>query len=116
MKEREIKQYMGSQLTKKRLSLELNQTELANNIGVSQSYVSDWESGDRWINTKRLIDICNFFRISITYFFPKELNDTPPVKLIELIPSLAVALNDEDSIVRANAALAIAEIAKKDNT
>lgn len=48
-----------------RLSQNLNQTEFAEKIGVSQNRVSQWESGKQSIRFDRAMEICEMFNVDL---------------------------------------------------
>ncbi len=50
-----------------RESLELSQREIANKLKVSKSTYARWESGEKIIPFKYLINLCNLTKFSIDY-------------------------------------------------
>jgi DNA-binding transcriptional regulator YiaG len=54
-----------------RLDIGLKQDDLANILGVKQSYVSKYESGERRLDVFELMDICNALNISLSDFINK---------------------------------------------
>lgn len=54
-----------------RLDAGLKQTELANLLGQSQSYVSKYESGERSLDFLEVRHICNVLGISVAEFSHK---------------------------------------------
>ena len=50
-----------------RRQAQLSQEALATEIGVAQSTVKDWENGYTTPNTKRLLLLSNYFRVSCDY-------------------------------------------------
>ncbi len=73
MEEQKDKQLMGSRLAFLRRYHKLTQVKLAGILGCSQKYISDWESGRRWIPTKYLLKIIREFDIDLDYFHPDKL-------------------------------------------
>lgn len=59
---------VGKRLKNARLSHNLTQTELANELGVSTGYICQVESGDKCFNLNRLEMVAEFFDKPITYF------------------------------------------------
>jgi len=58
---------------------ELRQVELAERLGVPQSFISKYESGDRRLDILELRQICNIVGISLEEFIRKledSLNET----------------------------------------
>lgn len=43
------------------------QKEIANIIGISQQYYSEYEKGNRKLPIEHLIKLCNFYKISADY-------------------------------------------------
>lgn len=44
-----------------------NQTEIAEVLGTSQSYYSEYELGKRELPLKHLIKLCNYYKVSADY-------------------------------------------------
>lgn len=62
------KMYAGKKLRQLRLQLELNQTEMAKSLGLSQSYYSAVEAGKRKITSKMIEKITIKWKINEGYF------------------------------------------------
>ena len=50
-----------------RLELNLTQTELSKQTGISQAGIAKWETGDRTPNLECLIILAKYFKCSIDY-------------------------------------------------
>ena len=59
------------QLTKLRKRNNMNQTELANQIGVKQYVISSWETGRSEPSMKQLVKLSDIFNISTDYLIDK---------------------------------------------
>lgn len=66
--------YAGKKLRKLRLDLDINQTEMAESLDLSQSYYSAVEAGKRKITPKMIEKIKNKWKIDEGYFFDKKDN------------------------------------------
>jgi transcriptional regulator with XRE-family HTH domain len=66
------KMYAGKKLRQLRLQLELNQTEMANSLGLSQSYYSAVEAGKRKITAKMIEKVTAKWKINDGYFSNNE--------------------------------------------
>jgi len=75
----------GSILKELRKANKVNQTELADRLGVSRSAISTWETGANEPDTQTLLKIANFFDVSVSYL----LGETT-LKKIEEIPLEAI--------------------------
>jgi len=60
--------YLIEQLKKARLEAEFDQEEVANLLGMTQSYVSKIESGQRRIDVIQLKELSKIYKKPITYF------------------------------------------------
>lgn len=76
---KKVTQAMGIRLLKLRNFHGIKQQEIADKLGVSVKYVSDWECGRAWIPTGYLIELSRLFSISISHFSPDE-----PEQLLQL--------------------------------
>lgn len=76
----ELKYEIGNRIRKYRLDKGLSQKELANQIGVSNSRVSNWEHGINRPDADILADICRALNVSPSELLdvrlsPDDLND-----------------------------------------
>jgi transcriptional regulator with XRE-family HTH domain len=65
---------IGRRIRELRVSREMTAKKLANEIGISQSYLSDIENGKKAVPIEVLIQITEFFEISMSDFFKEEEN------------------------------------------
>lgn len=75
---------VGSKLKRLRISRNITQQELAEEMGVSRDHVSRWESNERNINANQLIQIAKFFNVTLDYFNEKTEDQQLFETLIEL--------------------------------
>ena len=61
--------HLGKKLRMRRLSLGLTQTKVANAINVTFQQIQKYEKGTNGVSSSRLIQLSNFLKIPITYFF-----------------------------------------------
>ena len=67
------KAHLASLLRQVRLNANLTQSQLAEKIGETQSYVSKYESGEQRLDLIELESVCNAVNISLTDFVEKYL-------------------------------------------
>ena len=67
------KAHLASLLRQVRLNANLTQSQLAEKIGQTQSYVSKYESGEQRLDLIELESVCNAVNISLTDFVEKYL-------------------------------------------
>ena len=61
--------HLGRKLRMRRLSLGLTQTKVANAINVTFQQIQKYEKGTNGVCSSRLIQLSNFLKVPITYFF-----------------------------------------------
>ena len=61
--------HLGKKLRMRRLSLGLTQTKVANAINVTFQQIQKYEKGTNGVSSSRLIQLTNFLKVPITYFF-----------------------------------------------
>jgi transcriptional regulator with XRE-family HTH domain len=69
--------HLGKKLRMRRLSLGLTQTKVALAINVTFQQIQKYEKGTNGVSSNRLMQLSNFLKVPITYFFEdyKEFND-----------------------------------------
>ena len=76
----DIDRHVGLRIRERRLLLGLNQTKLAELIGVTYQQAHKYENGVDRISASRLHQIAGVLGVEVSYFFPKQ-NQTPAVVL-----------------------------------
>ena len=61
--------HLGRKLRMRRLSLGLTQTKVANAINVTFQQIQKYEKGTNGVSSSRIIQLSNFLKVPITYFF-----------------------------------------------
>ena len=61
--------HLGKKLRMRRLSLGLTQTKVANAIHVTFQQIQKYEKGTNGVSSSRLIQLSNFLKVPITYFY-----------------------------------------------
>ncbi len=69
--------YVGKKLRQLRLSLDINQTEMANSLDLSQSYYSAVEAGKRKISKKMIEKITEKYKLNEGYFSNESTKNNP---------------------------------------
>ena len=70
--------HLGRKLRMRRLSLGLTQTKVANAINVTFQQIQKYEKGTNGVSSSRLIQLSNFLKVPITYFFEDFSNNVQP--------------------------------------
>ena len=61
--------HLGNKLKLRRLALGLTQTKVAKAINVTFQQIQKYEKGTNGVSSSRLIQLSNFLKVPITYFF-----------------------------------------------
>ncbi len=61
--------HLGKKLRMRRLSLGLTQTKVAQAINVTFQQIQKYEKGTNGVSSNRLMQLSNFLKVPITYFF-----------------------------------------------
>ena len=72
--------HLGRKLRMRRLSLGLTQTKVANAINVTFQQIQKYEKGTNGVSSSRLIQLSNFLKVPITYFFEDFSDNTSTEK------------------------------------
>ena len=69
--------HLGRKLRMRRLSLGLTQTKVAEAINVTFQQIQKYEKGTNGVSSNRLMQLSNYLKVPITYFFEdfKNFND-----------------------------------------
>lgn len=66
---------IGKRVKRLRESMHMNQAEVAAKLGVADSTLSMWESGNREISNKNIIAFSKLFNVSTDYLLGVNYND-----------------------------------------
>ena len=69
--------HLGKKLRMRRLSLGLTQTKVAQAINVTFQQIQKYEKGTNGVSSSRLIQLSNFLKVPINYFF-EDFSVTAP--------------------------------------
>ena len=69
--------HLGKKLRMRRLSLGLTQTKVAEAINVTFQQIQKYEKGTNGVSSNRLLQLSNYLKVPITYFFEdfRNFND-----------------------------------------
>jgi len=67
--ETNFNKHLGSKLRMRRLSLGLTQTKVAQAINVTFQQIQKYEKGTNGISSLRIMQLSNFLRVPVVYFF-----------------------------------------------
>jgi len=86
---------IGKKLRDARISRDLTQTEMAEELGVSTGYICQVERGDKCFNLKRLNEVAELFEKPVTYFIDGAAGDIRASMIAEIVEMLE-RMSDED--------------------
>ena len=66
--------HLGSKLKLRRLALGLTQTKVAKAINVTFQQIQKYEKGTNGISSLRIMQLANFLKVSVLYFFDDFVN------------------------------------------
>ena len=67
--ESDFNKHLGSQLRMRRLAMGLTQTKVAQAINVTFQQIQKYEKGTNGISSLRIMQLSNFLKVPVTYFF-----------------------------------------------
>ena len=72
-----FKKHLGNKLKLRRLALGLTQTKVAKAINVTFQQIQKYEKGTNGVSSIRLLQLSNYLKVPITYFFEdfRNFND-----------------------------------------
>ena len=68
-KETIISQHIGKKIRKRRIELEMTQTDLGNHLPTSFQQIQKYEKGTNAVSSLGLLRLANFLKVPITYFY-----------------------------------------------
>jgi DNA-binding transcriptional regulator YiaG len=74
-----IDKYIGKQIRAKRLTLNLSQEDLANQLNLSHQQIQKYECARNRITAATLYKLATFFNSDIQEFFPNEFKEMIPI-------------------------------------
>ena len=81
---------IGSKLKQLRLARNFTQQEMAEQMGVSRVYYSQWESNDRRINAEQLMQFAKIMQVTLDYFS----DNSPERTMFQLMAQLESVFAD----------------------
>ena len=82
--EENFNKHLGNKLKLRRLALGLTQTKVAKAINVTFQQIQKYEKGTNGVSSSRLIQLSNFLKVPITYFFEDFVENNNIDKNIEV--------------------------------
>jgi len=74
--------HLGSKLRLRRLALGLTQTKVAQAINVTFQQIQKYEKGTNGISSRRIMQLANFLKVPVVYFFEDYADYKDPNKEI----------------------------------
>ena len=81
---------IGTKIKRIRSARGLTQSDVAEAIGVSRAYYTQWENGTRRINAEQLIELSKIVGVTLDYFS----DDIPQRSLFQLMAQLQLFFSD----------------------
>lgn len=79
---------LGLRIMQRRKQLGINQSELAEQIGLSEHQISNIETGRSYPRMKSFIKICEILEVNADYFISGTMKDEIDENIIDMIASL----------------------------
>jgi transcriptional regulator with XRE-family HTH domain len=76
----EIREVLAERLRRQRMSLGLNQADLAERTGIPYQVISRLEHGHQSIYVERLVELADTLNVSLDYLVGRTDNPTPALK------------------------------------
>ncbi len=80
---------LGLRIMQRRKQLGINQSELAEQIGLSEHQISNIETGRSYPRMKSFIKICEILEVNADYFISGTMKDEIDENIIDMISSLS---------------------------
>lgn len=80
---------LGLRIMQRRKQLGINQSELAEQIGLSEHQISNIETGRSYPRMKSFIRICEILEVNADYFISGAMKDEIDENIIDMITSLS---------------------------
>ena len=89
MKKIDKQAILGLRIMQRRKQLGINQSELAEQIGLSEHQISNIETGRSYPRMKSFIRICEMLEVNADYFISGAMKDEIDENIIDMISSLS---------------------------
>ena len=98
--------HLGKKLRMRRLSLGLTQTKVAEAINVTFQQIQKYEKGTNGVSSNRLMQLSNYLKVPITYFFEdfRNFNDikAPSIEGVLITnPPYGERIGEEEDLAKA---------------
>lgn len=89
MKKIDKQAILGLRIMQRRKQLGINQSELAEQIGLSEHQISNIETGRSYPRMKSFIKICEILDVNADYFISGAMKDEIDENIVDMISSLS---------------------------
>lgn len=89
MKKIDKQAILGLRIMQRRKQLGINQSELAEQIGLSEHQISNIETGRSYPRMKSFIRICEILEVNADYFISGAMKDEIDENIIDMLSSLS---------------------------
>ena len=69
-----VDQHVGRRIRGKRRAMGLSEDDLANVLGISRDQIVAYETGAERVPAEHVVRLCEYFNVTIGYFFPPGSN------------------------------------------
>ena len=90
MTEQEWKKLIGLRIMQRRKQLNITQSELAEQLEISDSQVSNLERGKHFPKPANIVKLCNALSCNADYFFSGILKNSISENIVDLLASLSI--------------------------
>ncbi|WP_084331275.1 helix-turn-helix domain-containing protein [Ruminiclostridium cellobioparum] len=88
---------LGNNIRKLREKYELTQIEFAKILNISNTTLSQYESGNRIPNDEIKLKIADYFKVSLDYLLGREINNFDPLRVEE--ETEKVAFSNKENVI-----------------
>ena len=88
--EENFNKHLGNKLKLRRLALGLTQTKVAKAINVTFQQIQKYEKGTNGVSSIRLLQLSNYLKVPINYFF-EDYSELPQDQKLKFSKNLQVA-------------------------
>ena len=93
--ENNFNEHLGKKLRFRRLSLGLTQSKVGEGIGYTFQQIQKYEKGTNGVSSEKLLDLANFLKVPVTYFYEGYSKYVIPIPPTPTAPAAIVAVKEE---------------------
>ena len=97
--ENNFNEHLGKKLRFRRLSLGLTQSKVGEGIGYTFQQIQKYEKGTNGVSSEKLLDLANFLKVPVTYFYEGYSKYVIPIPPTPTSPSPAAIVAVKEEVV-----------------